>query len=421
MYQFGLTRNNVLLFLVFLWFPFAVGGVDFLNKISVGGIDIQYFFILMPYLFCIVFSVKYFNGFLKNYFLFFWFFLILISTLLSRIDLSRFFQIFSLFGCLSFAYLAAHSFSLVGFLKVLSLSSRFFLIVSFLYVGAFPSESYGLVNDVMSFSSFYGQKNVYGRFLLVGLLVYVFYRYLSLNETGSNGFFDLRFFFWVALYIFGLFISASKSSLGLAIILFAMMFVFSRLKNRASMLFYSKLCLWMVPLVIVVSLMSGAVYFVNIGSALDCLSVLDYFCIPGTGRFTIWDTVIFDSITDGKVLFGYGFGYYFGYLSETYLSDIGLGEFMPHDPHNGYVEVFVSIGLLGVFFVFVSFWYFLRLASSLDRKSYLLLFLFVFLFMVSNLTESYFLKTTNVYIFLYFYFLAYSYKQYLSNYVRDRL
>jgi O-antigen ligase len=147
-----------------------------------------------------------------------------------------------------------------------------------------------------------------------------------------------------------------------------------------------------------------------LGSALDCLNVYDYFCIPGTGRLTIWDAMIYDALVNEVHLFGYGVGVFFATLDYSVLSSVGLGSFIPHDSHNGFVDLFVNFGLIGVILFLCIFILFYLSFLKVDDFSYLFGLIFLFVYIMSNISESYFLKGFN-FLPVFFYILLFYYSK----------
>jgi O-antigen ligase len=149
----------------------------------------------------------------------------------------------------------------------------------------------------------------------------------------------------------------------------------------------------------------------GVGTALDCMQITNNFCMSGTGRFTIWNTVIEDTLTDNYLLFGYGYSVYFNDLAEVYLSNIGLGGFIPNDPHNGFIDIFSAMGVFGVLLYTSILLMSIAGLWRLNENEFVFFSVFLFVYVVSNFTESYFLKSTNIYPVLFYFYLNYYWKQ----------
>jgi len=120
--------------------------------------------------------------------------------------------------------------------------------------------------------------------------------------------------------------------------------------------------------------------------------------LPMTGRIGVWQYAA--EWIEKSPWFGYG---YDGFWKVRQKLD-GMGEateWMPNDAHNGYVDIVLQLGFIGlVVFILIYFLFFLiALTRSMKKDSLandrFALFVLSFFFW-ANLTESYFLKATNI-------------------------
>lgn len=380
--------------LVMIWYPFAVGQIDYIS-ISVAGVTLQQIVILSFY------ALSFFYVFSKNKisaipFLFKAYILIILaSVFLNFYSLKQAMMVFALIGGIFWALMIAENIDLKDLVGVLCKSSNYALILSCVYVVVNFSESSEYLVDGLTISSFYAQKNTYGRFLFIGLFLNIMN---ALFNPNSRKLWVTAFI--TCCYLVMLYFSKSKSSLALSVLLiFASPIIYTfQHKAFTKIILVIGFYLFMIAIALFVFFNSR---IENVGTALDCLRILDVVCIPGTGRFTIWDSVINDTIISGKSMFGFGFGVYYEQFSYYYLSNIGLGYFIPYDSHNGYVDIFISIGWAGlIFWSFVLSYYFYK-CMNVEKDVFLFSYVFIVVYIVSNISESYFLKTTNIYPILF--------------------
>lgn len=86
------------------------------------------------------------------------------------------------------------------------------------------------------------------------------------------------------------------------------------------------------------------------------------------------------------------------------LGDVGLGDFIPNDAHNGYIDLLVNVGVVGVMLHFYAMWGLMRKLWFPDSSRPLQVAFgtsFIVCFFLANMTESYIIKSTNIYTFLF--------------------
>ncbi len=397
--------------LLWVWFPCAIGGIDGFANMNLLGVSFQQLILLLCYLMAMVVWLAGVKSNKLNSFILAWVFTIFFSVLFSGVNSYKTMLLFSLVGGVAWSLLLVRIFTLESLVAQLDRISGFFVLFSLVFILGFPSEALSHVNGDLALDSFYDQKNTFGRFVFFGCFFHI------LNSFWKNGvrvLSRLDFWGWAVLYGLLLFLSQSKSSIVLllmAVLVIVGIWFFKgsqKFKNICSVSLMGAL------VALVILYFVGFVEFSGVGSALDCLIVANNWCIPGTGRYTIWHAVINDVDVNGLKWFGYGYGVYFKELAEINLRGIGLGVFIPNDSHNGYVDVFVSLGYIGIIVLFCILWSAVRGISCLGSREFTFFFVFMFVYVASNFTESYFLKTTNFYPVMFFYLM-----NYISRYKRS--
>ena len=128
-----------------------------------------------------------------------------------------------------------------------------------------------------------------------------------------------------------------------------------------------------------------------------------------TGRLTIWDFVL-EHAHGIHFWFGYGLDNFWTSERFSLIGPMeGMGDFYPEDSHNGYMDVLVQGGVVGVALYALIFVFLIKalLSSKFSFEEYVIAFTFIMLFLVSNLTESYTTKSTNIVNFLFVYSVAF--------------
>ena len=398
-------RLNVTSFekIVWLWFPCAVGSIDFLGN-QVAGVSIQQLLSLLCYLAAIILWFDDYKLNKVNPLIILWLSCVLVSVVLSSNGVYQFIQFFALLGAVAWSLLLIRLFTLDELVHLLARVSKFYALISVVYILLLPSHSYGYVNDGLAFSSFFEQKNTYGRFLF---LAFFFNLLSSFWSGGRQGVLSFSFWGWTVLFLALLILSASKSAIVLSVFSVIVLVCVTQLSN-GQFIKNALITLLSFTAIIIPLITFGFLFeYSGIGTALDCLHIYDSFCVPGTGRFTIWNAVIQDAFSDERLLWGYGYAVYFKELSEVYLSNIGLGGFIPHDPHNGFVDIFASMGAVGVTVYTILLLLAARGLRGVSQNEFVFFFVFVLVYVTSNFTESYFLKSTNIYPVLFYFYLNY--------------
>lgn len=390
-----LNSRKFLSFLVFLWIPVSCGNIMFLNKeigpLSLQNITTLFFYFCAFFIFFLSERKFYFDRLLILFLCFIFF-----SGLILNFGSIYFFLKFgSLIGVIIFSKVISACLPFERLLQVLFHSVIFFLGVSILFTITFPDLSLGVLQNRTVLSSFYYQKNTFGRFLYFSF----FFLLLSLRaKTAHQGYIYIA----IATSICLLFFTDSRTSLAIAIIIFLLL-KYSNVTNLITQNIRSLVVFFITTLALL--LFSGAIHLYNVGSIFDGVSVLGI-QFGLTGRATIWNS-IFENLTFFNSIFGYGLESYFKNNQQNF-QNIGLGDFIPNDAHNGYIDLFVNIGFLGATLYLLIIAKFFKLAeASRNRLLATSAITFMIVFLLSNLTESFFIKTSNISSFMFWLFYFY--------------
>lgn len=380
--------------IIFAWYPLSVGSIDYISEISIVA-SLQQWMLLFIYGIGLFHFIQ--KGEVRETPRFFIFYVCLVffSVLSNFYSFKQIMMLFSLVGGISWAAMISRYISFSDLIALFAKVSNYTFVFSLIYIGVNYSKSIEYLVDGLTFSSMYEQKNTYGRFLFLG----VFFNVLNYVYSGK-GMLNYKLLLIIMCYLSMLFISKSKSSLFLSIVILTLIPIVSSLQFSLN---YRR---WMVVgFLSMTSLLTILVFSVgeveNVGTAVDCARLSQDICIPGTGRFTIWDAIFYDLDLYERYLFGFGYGVYFENFATVALTDIGLGGFVPSDPHNGYVDVLVSLGVVGLVFWLTTIIFTMILSIKCTFEVFVFTFLLLAIYLLSNVTESYFLKTTNIYPLLF--------------------
>jgi O-antigen ligase len=120
-----------------------------------------------------------------------------------------------------------------------------------------------------------------------------------------------------------------------------------------------------------------------------------------TGRTEVWNTMVKDAEHKHRTLQGFGAGGY--WITDAYnpISTINELDWDPGQGHNGYMDIFIMTGIVGV----LVFLFFLggfinnifRKVSFVEKIPYLL----VLIILINNITESSFFREKHLYFVLF--------------------
>lgn len=380
-------------FLLFLWFPLSVGIVHGMSKSVAMGMVLQHILLLLFPFYAVLrgaLTGKYFHCGLT----FIGFTFVFLHALIYNPQLSVFIKLLAIVGVIQWAYLVADELSFAEFIRILAFSAIFFFFLSVVFIVVFPDLSRQYFWGEYVLTSFYNQKNTYGRFLVLAIVFCLFHYLLNKNKV------MLLMMGLIFLVLLG---TSSRTSLAMSFICIAVVIAIKlRLLNFGLL----QLGLTVMIAVLFYGIGSGHIYFNGLGSALDSIVVFGHE-VWTTGRSTVWNSLFYQLSYDEKWLLGYGLDRFFSdrVLVNQSMGDIGLGVFMPSDPHNGYIDAILSYGVVGLCLWALIVIYLIngKGVSQLsdNRKAFVMVVLILML--VSNLSESFIVKSTNFYCFLFFY------------------
>ena len=291
------------------------------------------------------------------------------------------------------------------FLKVVVLSLFFLSVLNFFVIVAIPEIGVDVGFFEGDWKGVYDQKNSLGRLASI-LMISAFLLFLISKDFGVRLYSVL---FSLAAMFFS-YNTGSRTALATSLIVVVLIvafrfliFVYSRpIKDKVvfTLILFVEAALVLFFIAITVSV-------VDLHTSYDGVEVMGYF-VSLTGRVTIWDFVL-ENLTGVQAILGYGLDNFWTYERFNVIGPMqGMGDFYPHDSHNGYVDLLVQGGWLSVL-VYIAMmmlvaYYFVRGGLSLQEK--LCVFGVFALFFVSNLTESYVTKSTNIVNFLFVYAVA---------------
>lgn len=387
--------------LVYLWMPLSVGSTV-LGHGEDGRVQMHHLMILLPYVYAVFLSVMQRTLTSANAYLAILLLYVAVSGALTNYgDVSFWLKLFSFFGVMAVANHISKAMTVREFVDSCTKSLIVTFVLSLAFAFAFHDIAFNVVDEKLSLNSFYSQKNTYGR--LVYFLIFFYASRIMLFGRRWR----IRDLSFIGLCLFALLLSNSRTSLGVAIMVLGLLGVAQwEWVNRT----------FRASLVTIVAITAGLVLFglvnfVGVGDNHDSVSILG-FLVPLSGRATIWDGVITGLNTEHRWWFGFGLEGFYNTPYAKYVTDIGLGkDFVPGDSHNGYIDLVANLGLAGAFIYFFIIARFLGLIRRVRVPALrAMLYIFVIIYISSNFTESFFVKTSNITSFLFMLMFLYTYR-----------
>ncbi|MGB7441957.1 MAG: O-antigen ligase [Coleofasciculaceae cyanobacterium] len=314
-----------------------------------------------------------------------WFFLgiVLFSIFWSDAPSITFRQSFALFGTTLFGLYLATRYSMREQLQLLALVLGIAAFLSLVFAVALPA--YGLQGG-QSWQGIYHHKNILGRMMILSSVVFA----LMVNVNQER-----RWLPWAGFGLSSilLVLSNSKTALALYLILLALLPLY-----RALRLYY-KLA---VPAVIACILTGGGVSLVIL-SSLE--SVLDSAGkdLTLSGRTGLWGLVI--DMIEKRPWLGYGYGGFWRGWDGASAYVWSVEWWYPLHSHNGYLDLWLDLGFVGILAYALSFLLVMRRAIVWVRLTktpeYLLPLSYLTFLFLYNLTESVILHQNTIFWILY--------------------
>lgn len=292
---------------------------------------------------------------------------------------------FLLLGTILFAVYLTARFSLSEQMRLLAWALGISAILSLLLALAFPT--YGLM-DSGEWQGIYRHKNALGRMMTLASIVFLFravsnYRHRLINYAGFG------------LSASLILLSNSKGAWAIFLTIMALLPLYYAVRWHYTLA---------VPFFIVMIFVGGIALTWLLSNAEPVLSSLGK-DVTLSGRSEIW-TAVFDKIRE-RPWIGYGYnGFWLEWEGESaYVWSVLPGEFFPAHSHNGYLDLWLDLGLLGLL-IFISGLLFsliksIQVARSTAAIATLWPPIYLTYMLLSNVVESSILKPNDVWWILY--------------------
>ena len=323
----------------------------------------------------------------------------------------------ALVGTTLFGIYFATRYSLKQQLKLLGWTFSIAILLSFLFALTLPE--YGIMSGAFhsgTWRGIYSHKNILGRVMTLSVIVFL----LLAVDTRKN-----RFLFWCgfSLSLVLLILSTSKTALVSSIVILAGLFLYWALQRRYSIA---------ISCIIAVAMLSGSLLLqvkANIYAPIVLQNVIpvspdtslmepqkspsvsteelrtlkDEDLLTLTGRTKLWFLVI--KIIKQRPLLGYGYSGFWGVTEESAALPEIAGEFAQYHSHNGFLEISLQLGLVGLSIFLIGFLFNLFRVISWLRMSRategLWTLLYIVFLVLANLTSSTLLQQNSIFWVLY--------------------
>lgn len=293
---------------------------------------------------------------------------------------------FTLIGSSLFGVYLASRYTLKEQLYLLAWSFGIAIVLSFVFAIALPK--YGIMAGIHQgrWRGVFLHKNGLGARMVNSSLVFFLLAYQHCQRS---------WLFWSGfiLALLLLILSTSTSSLLNLFILICTFFIFKTFRWTYQI---------MIPTLIFIVALSQSLYFLFINSA-DSLFTSVGKDTTLTGRTDLWPLVLDMIWKQPWIGYGYG-GFWQGWNGESAYIWSALG-WTPTHPHNGYLALWLDLGLLGLGIFFLGFWRSYLQALTWVRKSTtavdILPVLHMTYIIIMNLTESSLLSSNSITWILY--------------------
>lgn len=277
------------------------------------------------------------------------------------------------FGTTCFGFYLAARYSLKEQMRLLAVALGIAIVLNVLFTLAFPAFAIEGGEHQGSWRGIYPQKNVLGRLMVISALNFLFLAFESRSY---------RYLMWIGFCcsVILLILSNSKTALVILLLLIILLPLY-----RAWRWNYS----FVIPFFTIVLLVSGIITILLVGN-LDAIASALGRDVTLTGRTGIWAIVV-SKIAKHPWL-GYGYlGFWRGLEGDS--ADIWYETyFLAPNSHNGFLDLALDLGLVGVLLFFLSFFKncwrsltWLRLNQSIEGLVPIVYLTYLFLY---NITES---------------------------------
>lgn len=321
------------------------------------------------------------------------------SILLSGNYNTGFPKLAGLFATALFALFVARNYDFMKLVQVIIETGFLVGLITFFLVFLSPNIAIDHGIHEGDWKGIYDHKNVLGFFALLYFSA-SWYSFLFSRESRSWALINMAISYILIIN------SSSKTAILISLIMVILGFL-GYIRIRYGLRHIMGILFFIGIIVFVFGLFTENITVNNIGSSTDYISIYSI-PVPLTGRLTIWlFSIEALSLTP---FFGYGFGGFWGVNINSDIYDYGLGDIVLNDSHNGFVDLFLSTGIIGgTIITMLLIYYFVQIYRLYLKNDHLLesffyLYFFI-LFILINLTESLLFKATNFYQFLLFYII----------------
>ncbi len=313
--------------------------------------------------------------------------LLMASTLWSAVPNLTLRRSIVVLGATFFGLYLSARYSLREQMRLLAWAMGIAILLNVVFMLAFPSlakEAAGLYEG--TWRGIFAQKNVLARIMLVSALNFL----LVALDTRRY-----RYLLWIGfgMSIMLLLLANSKTALAAFLVIVTLIPLFRALRWNYNVA---------VPFFTILLLVIGSIAILLIGNTEAIFNALGR-DITLTGRTGIW-AIVLDKIIQHPWL-GYGFeGFWLGMEGES--ADIWYETyFMAPNAHNGFLDLALQLGFIGLLFFMLSF-----LQSCLRAVTWLRLnktteglwaIVYLTFLLLCNITESVFLEPNYIYFVLY--------------------
>jgi exopolysaccharide production protein ExoQ len=334
---------------------------------------------------------------LKDKYLLFLTILILVSFLWSDISIDTFKDSREVMQMTSFGLYFASHFNMKQQIKLIALSFLIGAVMSLIVIFGVPTIGLHFMDHPGAWKGVYGYKNILGSMMIISALAFWFLpEYIQKSQTILPNF-VYKSYKWIglALSVFLMFRSTSKTSLVVSIILLVILFFYSKYRWQGKIT---------VVYLDIGILILGAMTTILIGNWSEIITGIGRDPTL-TGRTPMWGVALYRLME--RPLLGFGRGAFWAPGSK-YAKEVGLAltnGFTPPHGHNGFIDMALDVGLIGFTLFVISFLiaYFraLKLAYASQEPENLWYLGFLIFLVMNNLTESFFLYKTNIFWTLY--------------------
>lgn len=279
-----------------------------------------------------------------------------------------------------FAYLGTIFFAITVYAHCRTINKLFFDLFSAIRIGCVSSLLLSIISgqflsgNGIGYKGVFVHKNTFGAIMSLGLILSIYFWFLEKLKFGL---------IWTLALTWALFMSKSSSAQITAICAISLLLITLTIrkstKNIQFMLFSNLIILISIAILYLLARNTSTEEITQFTTGKDSTF---------TGRTRIWSVAI-NALKDNHFLYGYGYNS-FWFSPESRLLNQYLVGFKNFNTHNGYLEIMLSVGFIGLaYYMFIIF---SNLIRSFRDDSFILVLPLTIWFLLSNLTESTFIS-----------------------------